>query len=524
MSVLGCVRKMGTTASQPASGGAAQASASTAHSAEAAGADQRSYPAQEVIMGALDTAAVLSEHGAIVLGQQVLHRHLRRGTGAGWSHYHCVGDIDTDLSAHEKTIPRPWFPLTRSCIFSNVCWVPAKDEWLYYENASSPNAGASRATKFGSRFLATSSGGARHGDVFALKVVRRRQPSSSHIATTVVRGLTALMGERFAPNIGHFVWDNAFALLTTMAQLGVYTGELNVLRTSVCMSSPSVRSFASSLCDELAEAFLAPLNGLRPDSPTRGWVRTLKQLQTVHATSERICFEQLQAGGAFNAFDSEPLNVGREGLVALYRHRVLQWHGLDALAPRPAVPPRILLVQKSSKRAESGRQKRSISNFDEVNQYVRARFGQRADVHETTFADMPFADQLRLITSTSVAFSPCGGISMLLPFLPPGAHAILVNYVIRTANPRYIGAHGECAVSDTRHPTHALALRDLLCAHRRVATELLMDNGERTVAPCAPCPCASLSHPGRYRCAGPAAHQGGRENEQQEAGWLPPSA
>jgi hypothetical protein len=247
-----------------------------------------------------------------------------------------------------------------------------------------------------------------------------------------------------------------------MSQLGVYTGNLNVLRTSA-PAAYDPRLFAA-----YSDAFLAPLTGHSFNASTRGWVRTLDQLRKAYSSSHLICFEELQAGGAYNVFDSEALNVGREGLIALFRHRVLHWHGLNPRAVRPAARPRILLVHKTS--VNSNRLVRIILNFDQVSQYVRTRFGAHADIQVTGFASMPLAEQLALVTSTSVAFSPCGGISMILPFLRHGAYAMLINYIIRSANPNYEGPHGECAVSITQpqkmHPSQHLcpsAFCELMC-------------------------------------------------------------
>ena len=60
--------------------------------------------------------------------------------------------------------------------------------------------------------------------------------------------------------------------------------------------------------------------------------------------SSLLCFEKLLVGGSFDAFNSEALNVGKEALLALYRSRVLRWHGID-----PGIVPKehqILLVDK----------------------------------------------------------------------------------------------------------------------------------------------------------------------------------
>lgn len=128
----------------------------------------------------------------------------------------------------------------------------------------------------------------------------------------------------------------------------------------------------------------------------------------------------------------QALNVGKEPLVALYRARVLAHHGLDPAA----VPKRhqILLVRKEGRRA--------IANFRQVLRDVRARFGALARVVETSFVGLTVGAQLELVAQTTVAVSPCGGVSMILPFLPAGAHAILMNYMLGSDEP---ARHGECA-------------------------------------------------------------------------------
>ena len=46
------------------------------------------------------------------------------------------------------------------------------------------------------------------------------------------------------------------------------------------------------------------------------------------------------------------------------------------------------------------------------------------------YAGLSMAEQFRLLSETTVAVSPCGGVSMILPFLPPGAYAVLLNYML----------------------------------------------------------------------------------------------
>jgi hypothetical protein len=179
-------------------------------------------------------------------------------------------------------------------------------------------------------------------------------------------------------------------------------------------------------------AFLAPLTGDAAKPP-----QTLLGLAAAHGVKARalaaatvdggssaaaaaasssdgsslLCFEKLLVGGSFDAFNSEALNVGKEALLALYRSRVLRWHGID-----PGIVPKehqILLVNKHGKRA--------IHNFGKVRMYLKERFvtnvGERwfgdgiykdtlasgapkAKLVVTSFASMTMAEQLKMLADT----------------------------------------------------------------------------------------------------------------------------
>ena len=55
-------------------------------------------------------------------------------------------------------------------------------------------------------------------------------------------------------------------------------------------------------------------------------------------------------------------------------------------------------------------------------------------------------EQLQLVYTTTIAVTPPGGVSMIVPFLPEGAHVILVNYMLGKPKDtkRLRGAEGTC--------------------------------------------------------------------------------
>ena len=347
-----------------------------------------------------------------------------------YSRHHCVGNMEAvDDLQH------------RACVFHDVCYDLHSSDFVYYMppgNVTPPVLYDHRhgeLRRFRQR-VAPTGGDHLEADFVALsKFVKYRQRMSwsprTHTGALPTRrvaqlsGLHALSAPFVPTNLGHVAWDEGFPLLAAMTQLGIYTPYLHILRTHGCdeLDDPS----SQRVCAKFEAAFIEPLLGSRQAS-----LLTLAQLSLAHRDSSRyVCFERLLVGGTFDSFNSDDLNDGKEPLIALYRARVLAWHGVPfSIAPRRH---RILLVQKDGRRG--------IHNFRAVRRHISARFGRVAEVRVTSFSGLPMAEQLSLVAGTTVAISPCGGISMILPFLPQGAHAILMNYMLGPHEPR---RHGEC--------------------------------------------------------------------------------
>ncbi|KAJ1563382.1 hypothetical protein HK405_002244, partial [Cladochytrium tenue] len=117
------------------------------------------------------------------------------------------------------------------------------------------------------------------------------------------------------------------------------------------------------------------------------------------------------------------------------RARILRHHALDP-SHVPAAH-RIVVVNKTATAwlhvAEGGASGeavgvRGIHNLGEVVAALRARFpGVVLDV--VNWAGMSVTEQLRLLLDTTVLVTPAGGVGMLAPFLPEGAHLVPMDYL-----------------------------------------------------------------------------------------------
>ena len=195
-----------------------------------------------------------------------------------------------------------------------------------------------------------------------------------------------------------------------------------------------------------------------------GALTTVSGLAAQHAAAGRrhVCFERVVVGGYYDMFNAEH-HAGKEPWLQLYRQRVLAHH---ALAPPPpslgfAPPPTahsFIIVNKQGRRG--------TYNFDEVVAYLRAACkGLATGWRRPCSRCIPHderEEQLRIVSTATIALSPPGGVSMILPFLPEGAHAILINYMVgegadtsrlrAEARVQSVAHHGSCALEALRRP------------------------------------------------------------------------
>ncbi|KAL3918414.1 MAG: hypothetical protein SGPRY_006030 [Prymnesium sp.] len=306
---------------------------------------------------------------------------LRRAVESGsFSRWRCVGGLE-DLQIFEH----------RSCLFENVCYDLGSADFLFYSRHPSNTSGMpalfdhkrGKQYKFRHRrsegdpldtdFLPLSKWVPyRERHSWSPRIVPGPLPASRH----TMKGLTAFSAPFVPTNLGHVAWDEAFPLLVAMAQLGVYSPRMRLLRTHGC---EALKPASRGVCAKFAAAFLQPLLGSRTDS-----ILTLAQLRAQPTRGGLACFEKLLVGSAFDSFNSDALNDGKEPLLALYRARVLLWHGLSP----GATPSRhtILLVRKEGKRA--------IANFKMVEAFVRKSYGHLAAVQTSAFSNLPMTEQV----------------------------------------------------------------------------------------------------------------------------------
>ncbi|KAJ3006621.1 hypothetical protein HKX48_009549 [Thoreauomyces humboldtii] len=175
---------------------------------------------------------------------------------------------------------------------------------------------------------------------------------------------------------------------------------------------------------------------------------TLKDYVHAHSTAltEDICFEELLAGGNIRRFirSAQHHNIGHEPILLEFRDRVLRNHRIV-----PEILPKQHRIVVSHKRAASSG--RSFANENEMVEFLRQAW-PTVQLDVVCFSDLSITEQLHVFTNTTILITHSGGGSAMLPFLPDGAHAIILDYL----------AGGGGPVIDNDVPGHSVSMEAAL--------------------------------------------------------------
>ena len=322
-----------------------------------------------------------------------------------YSSFRCAGN--------EKQVAKP---SGRLCMFHNLCMEgipPDAQQFFFKQNMSHPIL-YDEELGYLSKFISDQPfvyltprplSGSEKFVPFAPIVVERPLP----IKQVSPLGVHLLWEKRIDDNnIGHLVWDDFFSLWIGLRTFDLHRQPAKVL---------NVGKHCDGLCSKMADLFITKILGL--------------QVEDYHEYAESwsnlnspMCFTTLLVGGYGTSFFGGDTTEHRAADPTLYEYRA---QALRAIGLNPDSVPRthhIVLVEKSQSNRGA---MHDIANIIEVERFLRMTYPE-IRITVIDWKDIGLTDQLELLMSTTVIISPAGGVSTLLPFLPNGAHAILMDF------------------------------------------------------------------------------------------------
>ena len=333
----------------------------------------------------------------------------------------------------------------RVCLFTNLCYHTRTSHFYYYRlslNDTRPlfyDSSKHMLYKFsdnndGSGFVSLSAGG---GTLWAPIVANELYPTQN---VTFLPYLHSLMQIRFADsNIAHGLWEDFGSISYSMDRLHVFDPDLVIMH----FGKPPQQGLTDTY-----NRFVLPSLSSKPMVEVDSYAKSFN--------TTFVCFKQIIAGGQLSVFPKDLIreNHGREALFYNWRSKIIRYNGFD-----PNFVPtqhHIIITNKShSIWAHPGAKRhRAIVNLEEVADFVRRTYPNiSSEVVE--WHKVPFNQQIEKLLHTTIFITPCGGVSLILPFLPHGAHAIVMDfYANQNVHGFRVGESGSMEGALLNHISH----------------------------------------------------------------------
>ncbi|KAJ3117518.1 hypothetical protein HDU96_006447 [Phlyctochytrium bullatum] len=356
------------------------------------------------------------------------HPTEKRPLEGRYSRFRCSGD-DNDINGYVE----------RLCLFENLCYDQETSQFYFYRRPDRPppyvlfEARAGEMAEFHAddhgfvpiKQLFWAAVGSEW-DTFAPKMIASEAPTIGSPETTVRLEKLHILWSTWAAddNLGHLLWEELASLWYGMLRMNVFTENVTAMHWPDDLPN-------RKLALKFRNGFFPAISGTPPVS-----FGPYMAAMAGGKSKRYVCFDQLLAGGNVRRFLQRYgwHNYGHEPLFFSLRGRILQSHGLDPFAvPRKH---QILITHKTSSNYHSDDKytsHRSIYNIDKVRAFLAKRY-PGVEVKVLDFKDLTITEQLREMMATTLIVTPPGGISMVLPFLPDGAHAIILDYLEKEDN------------------------------------------------------------------------------------------
>lgn len=308
----------------------------------------------------------------------------------------------------------------RLCIFQNTCYNKDTGYFYYFQ----PTQGNTKPVFYdsakrmlfqfsenndGAGFLSLSTGASAS---WAPIVTNESYPMKSY---TRLRQLHTLMKYYFAEgNIGHGLWEDLGSISYSMDRMNVADRKLVIMHLGKISNSSLTQTYHQYAIPALT------------DNPMIEFEAYVASFNTKY-----ICFDNLMVGGHLVALVNDKMkeNHGREALFYNWRSKIIQYNGFD-----PKFIPKkhhIIITNKSNSLwTHSGAKRhRAIANLEQVEQFVRLTY-PTISTEVVEWHKMAFNQQIEKLLSTTILITPCGGVSFIIPLLPHGAHAIVMDYYV----------------------------------------------------------------------------------------------
>jgi hypothetical protein len=346
------------------------------------------------------------------INNEIRISYLNKNLNEHISKFRCSGsenDIDT------------W--VDRLCVFSNLCYNRDVGHFYYFQSKLKPLFYDSskgmifqfKTNGYGNPFVSLSS---RGGKPWSPIVINETYPTKNLIRLHQLHSLMNI--DLGAGSIAHGIWEDIGSVYYSMERMNIIDENLIVMHFDKIPNTDLFGSYSEYVIPALTK------------KPVVQYKNYIESFNTTY-----VCFDNLILGGQLSVFPKALIkeNHGRESLFYNWRSKIIQYNGFD-----PKFVPKthhIIITNKSQSGWTHPGSKihRAIVNLEEVEKFIRLNY-PNISTEVVEWHKIPFNKQISKLLNTTILITPCGGVSLIIPMLPHGAHAIVMDYYVT------ISAHG----------------------------------------------------------------------------------
>jgi hypothetical protein len=221
-------------------------------------------------------------------------------------------------------------------------------------------------------------------------------------------------------SIAHGLWEDLGSISYSMERMNIFDRKLVIMHLNKMENTSLMRTYQQYVVRALTE------------NPMVEFEDYVKNFSTKY-----VCFDNLIVGGQLSVFPKPKIkeNHGREALFYNWRSKIIQYNGYN-----PNFLPKkhhIIITNKSQSMwtNPNAKRHRAIENLEEVEKFIRHTY-PNISTEVIEWHTIPFDKQIEKLLTTTILITPCGSVSLILPMLPHGAHAIVMDYYVS------VRAHG----------------------------------------------------------------------------------
>ena len=311
-----------------------------------------------------------------------------------------------------------------ACSYHNICYQRSSKKIIFYAPGQ---VGTSLPATLPTKPVQISSQGDR---AFLPDVKFEPVPSFTEVAR--LHTVHVLWHHWASMNLGHLIWEDFAGIWTSLIMFGDYPGSTNF--------TVLTKDFeCHAHCLRISNEILGALGG-----KVQGPAELYFEAEAISRNVQHVCFD-LVGGALTRAFVGSEVpsrHFGRETLLYSLRDHLLLQIGVD---PRhPARSHHIVITNKTNSEFtnSAANAHRAIVNVAEISQTLRQQY-PLVKISVVEWHTLSFKENLLLLSTVTILITPCGGVSTLLPFLPVGSHALVMDYLNTDAHSPFGGNVGD---------------------------------------------------------------------------------